>query len=663
MKFKFYLFTFILAFIAVFIAFNNVQAEDYPFDPNYIISDAQMFDYNSMTLGEIQHFLQNKGSSLAWLITEDHEGNKKTAAEIIYLAANEYKVNPKLLLAFLQKEQSLITLENPKESRLDWAMGYGACDGCSGDDPRVQKYKGFGKQVDNAAGAMRFYSEHANEYGFIRSAGESKEINGQILVFKNQATANLYTYTPHLWGNELFSFLFNKYFESPLLEDLNENQDSGNVIIRPDDQVENGIVNGSKYKAEIVGRGKSEIWADEGQHGYYWVEYQNTGDKTWFNQDFQNLYMLSKNDLSSSEIIPRVTDYSNFNNSGVLQSMNIIPVVKSEVKPGGILRVTIKIDPSYIKTESFSYVLVLGGHGYFPNSEVNFKLSRRFNYDAQLTKHNYPDTSGVYTDHNINLTYKNVGIKTWTKDDVFLQWKNLNNNSFEFVGMNEDMVHPGETATFTFINKVKEPELYKFSLDLYKQVNSQSYDLFPTGKNVAKIAVNIDETVDNSNLAENDANQSNTEIGDVETVATVVDDSNYSYDSAIDDGSFAADIIDVQMPVGMTVGSRVPAYITVKNVGKKVWTAGDMVLRSYDKIDPFTGSRLYDYSSWVTTMAVEKINKDVRPGETYTFHFYLKAPQEVTMIKNYWQLEWGSQYQEIPINGSYNKIYNIYINE
>jgi hypothetical protein len=100
-----------------------------------------MFDYDSMNIGDIQLFLQIKGSMLAWTITEDHEGNMKTAAEIIYLAANEYNVNPKLLLAFLQKEQSLITLENPNQGRFDWAMGYAVCDSCSHDDQEFKNIK------------------------------------------------------------------------------------------------------------------------------------------------------------------------------------------------------------------------------------------------------------------------------------------------------------------------------------------------------------------------------------------------------------------------------------------------------------------------------------------------------------------------------------------
>ena len=663
MKNKFTVFLSFLIFLFIVIIPSNVSAEEYPFDPNFIISDAQMFDYDSMNLGEIQHFLQGKGSSLAWLITEDHEGNLKTAAEIIYLAANLYKVNPKLLLAFLQKEQSLITLESPKQSRLDWAMGYGVCDGCSVSNPKVQKYMGFGKQVDNASGAMRFYSDRALDYGFIRNAGESVIINGMALVIANQATANLYTYTPHLWGNELFSYLFNKYFGDPLVSNPDHaGSAGGNIIIRPGDVVPTVVaavpVTSQKYKLEIIGHGKDEVWANEGEHAYYWVEYKNIGLETWKNEDFNQLYLLDKSDLESS-IVAKITDTSLFNNNGVLASLPIIKVVKTEVKKGDILRVTVKIDPSYIKTESFSYLLVLGGHGYFPESAIDFKLTRRFNYDAQLTYHNYPNAAYSNSSHDIELSYKNVGNHAWHQADVNLEWSNLSKNTSNFTTMTQEVVNPGESATFKFTTNLGEAALYEYSLKLYKKVGDK-YNLFPTGESYPKIAASFDADVNNSDLlVDASINQQ------IETVPVnvVIDESDFNYDSSITDGSFQAEITEMSIPAGIKQGQVVPSYVTVKNVGRKVWTKGDMVLRSYRSIDPFRGSELYDFNTWLTSMAIGKIAYDVKPGQSYTFKFNLRAPYEVGMIKHYWQLEWGKQYEEVPLNGELSKTYNTYINE
>lgn len=660
MKIKSYLF---LILCALFVASPLlVKAEEYPFDANQIISDEQMFDFDSMNLGQIQLFLQDKGSSLAWLITEDKDGNLKTAAEIIYMAANEYKVNPKLLLAFLQKEQSLITLENPQQSRLDWAMGYGACDGCSASNPKVQKYMGFGKQVDNAAGAMRFYTDHANDYAFVRKAGESVTIDGSPLIIGNQATANLYTYTPHIWGNELFSYLFNKYFGDPLASDPDDaGTAGGNVIIRPGQEttvVEKPVAS-QKYKLKVVGQGKDEIWANEGEQAYYWVEYENTGLEIWNNQDLNNLYLLKESDLEGS-IVPKISDTSLFNNAGVLASLPMIKVGKTEVKPGEILRVTVKVDPSYIKTESFSYLLVLGGHGYFPESEINFTLTRVFNYDAQLTYHNYPNTAEANSEQNIEVVYKNVGKHAWYKKDVSLEWTNITKNIATLAQMQQEVVNPGESATFKFTTHLSDAALYEYSLELYKKVG-EKYNLFPTGAAYPKIAANIDASVNNSDLL-TEATTSSVRSTTTVPVNTFTENSPV-YETAITDGSFQAEIVDMSIPVGIKQGQTVPAYITVKNTGHKVWTKGNMVLRSYRSVDPFKGSQLYDYNTWLTSMAVGKTVYDVKPGESYTFKFNLRAPYEIGMIKHYWQLEWGDNYEEVPMNGEHAKIYNTFINE
>ncbi|MBI3627111.1 hypothetical protein HY224_03630, partial [Candidatus Uhrbacteria bacterium] len=127
------------------------------FSPNFIISDAQMTDYQSMGLAAIQKFLEEKGSFLASFITEHIDGGKRTAAEIIFLAANNYKINPKFLLTTIQKEQSLVEDATPTQYQLDWAAGYGRCDdqsACSSDNMAVQKFKGFAKQLDYAAVSM-----------------------------------------------------------------------------------------------------------------------------------------------------------------------------------------------------------------------------------------------------------------------------------------------------------------------------------------------------------------------------------------------------------------------------------------------------------------------------------------------------------------------------
>ncbi len=190
---------------------QSVLASD--FNPNYLISDEQMQDYTSMTKSDIDLFLDQKGSYLHTYKTTDKNGEKKKAADIIYQAAHEYKINPKYLLVKLQKEQSLISDQNPSEKQLNWATGYGVCDACSMDDPKIQKWKGFGNQIDSAAGIIRWYYDHEDEQNWIKTANNTYTIDGQNVTPTNNATAFLYTYTPHIQGNQNFWNLWQKWFQ------------------------------------------------------------------------------------------------------------------------------------------------------------------------------------------------------------------------------------------------------------------------------------------------------------------------------------------------------------------------------------------------------------------------------------------------------------------
>ncbi len=182
------------------------------FNPHFILSDPELVDYRSWTRNDVQKFLDDKGSYLRADRTEDASGTPKMAADIIYDTAQLYQINPKFLVATLQKEQSLITDDTPTQKQLDWATGYAVCDSCYLDDPKVIKYKGFGKQVDGAAGIMRWY--YANEdKPFIKKKDTPIRIDNQDVTPQSWATAFLYTYTPHLHGNRNFWRIWSTWFK------------------------------------------------------------------------------------------------------------------------------------------------------------------------------------------------------------------------------------------------------------------------------------------------------------------------------------------------------------------------------------------------------------------------------------------------------------------
>lgn len=177
---------------------------DEGFDPNRILEDDDIFDVNGMGYDRMVRFLKAKGS-LADSMQMDIDGKMKPAVDIIWRVANSYKINPKYLLVLLQKEQSLVEGLNPTQRQFDWATGYGVCDSCRKDDPAIQDFKGFASQVEWAA------KQHREKYlmqilgnGQTRAgkaAGKTMAIDGTTVTPVNNATAMLYSYTPHIHGN------------------------------------------------------------------------------------------------------------------------------------------------------------------------------------------------------------------------------------------------------------------------------------------------------------------------------------------------------------------------------------------------------------------------------------------------------------------------------
>jgi hypothetical protein len=185
------------------------------FDPSYIISDAEINDYKSMTQAQIITFLREKGSFLADYACEDIDGKIRRASEIIYTLSQENKINPKFMLVLLQKEQSLIEDSSPSSYQLRAATGYGCFDGMACNS----RWNGFFRQVNSAFLQFRSYVDEAhlyryksgNTYVFNNSVKTIKTID--IVTPKNQATAALYNYTPHVYyGNYNMWKLWNKYF-------------------------------------------------------------------------------------------------------------------------------------------------------------------------------------------------------------------------------------------------------------------------------------------------------------------------------------------------------------------------------------------------------------------------------------------------------------------
>ena len=174
------------------------------FDPNRVLEDTDIFDVSGMSYNGMVDFLRSRGT-LADYRTPDTDGVTKLVPDIIWRIATSYKINPKYLLALLQKEQSLVEDPHPTQAQFDWATGYGVCDSCSKNDPSIQEFKGFASQVEWAAKQYREkYLLQLLGGGQTRAGnaqGKGILVDGYSVTPANKATAMLYSYTPHVSGN------------------------------------------------------------------------------------------------------------------------------------------------------------------------------------------------------------------------------------------------------------------------------------------------------------------------------------------------------------------------------------------------------------------------------------------------------------------------------
>jgi hypothetical protein len=237
-----------------------VTASD--FQPGNLISDVVMYNKSTMSVAQIQAFLNQKeptcasgytclksykqdtanyqvpttGSYVQGVCAPYVGASGESAATIIWKVAQYCNVNPQVILVTLQKEESLVTSSAPSTLRYRSAMGYGCPDTavCNSD------FYGFFKQVYWGARAMQ--RPVANYKPGVKSAilySPNRACGTRSVTVLNKATSNLYTYTPYTpdakalanlkgtgdscssYGNRNFWVYFNSWFGSTVIPQVN----------------------------------------------------------------------------------------------------------------------------------------------------------------------------------------------------------------------------------------------------------------------------------------------------------------------------------------------------------------------------------------------------------------------------------------------------------
>ena len=234
---------------------NQANAYLDGFDPGNIMSDFVMGNKNTMTEAQINDFLHSKNpcnkayddevkywqgqgyiygiSGNRVLCMADDKFDGESAAHIIWQAAQDYSINPQVLIVLLEKEQSLVTDPWPNHRQYASATGFG-CPDTGGCDP---KGAGFKNQVRKAAALFREvldggwsnYPAYTTQFIYYNP---NTGCGGTNIYIQNRATSALYRYTPYQpnaaalaagtgtgdscssYGNRNFYNLFTNWFGS-----------------------------------------------------------------------------------------------------------------------------------------------------------------------------------------------------------------------------------------------------------------------------------------------------------------------------------------------------------------------------------------------------------------------------------------------------------------
>ncbi|MDR0955774.1 MAG: hypothetical protein LBM73_01450, partial [Candidatus Nomurabacteria bacterium] len=182
-----------------------------------IMSDYVMSNKNAMNESQIQSFLKSKNPcnntdiseaakypSVSYHIENGHfvcmadeTFNGESAAHVIWQAAQDYSINPEVLIVLLQKEQGLVTDTWPNSNQYRSATGFG----CPDTSVCQSQYYGFKNQIRQAANLFHSvltggWSNYPIGIHYIQYSPNAA-CGGSNVNIQNRATSALYRYTPY----------------------------------------------------------------------------------------------------------------------------------------------------------------------------------------------------------------------------------------------------------------------------------------------------------------------------------------------------------------------------------------------------------------------------------------------------------------------------------
>ena len=163
------------------------------------LTDVQLEAYGAMSEADIRAFLVEKGSYFSQLVL-DVDGVSFDAAAVIAQvaqAANDYQINPQVLLATMQKESSMVqTGTRPSDAIMANLMGCGSSSTARGQlQCAAQKFRSYHDDLANGGATVSGW-----QVGVAKAT-----VDGVVVMPASKAVAGQFTYTPYAgagWGGD-----------------------------------------------------------------------------------------------------------------------------------------------------------------------------------------------------------------------------------------------------------------------------------------------------------------------------------------------------------------------------------------------------------------------------------------------------------------------------
>lgn len=500
----------LIIFVTLFTIFalekNALAANTQNFNPGNIIDDAVFTNSESMTVEQIQNFLNSKvscdnygrktselggGTRVQWLSVRgystpircisDYVENPSTgennygrdvkiqggmsAAQIIHAYSRQFNINPQVIIATLQKENSMITDEWPTLKQFQEAMGFGCPDNVAPGAPACDPaYKSFSSQIYQAARHFRGYIDAKAGWHVTFNTGwnnigyhPNSACGSSKIFIENRATVALYTYTPYQpnraainagygsgdscssYGNRNFYNYFTDWFGTVRSAQIVRTFENGKLYLISDDK--KYAINTMELLVQLNSISREISFVSQG----YIDSFSNGGDLGIFvrNPKSGAIYLIDsgkKFHITSCDII---TDYG----SSCSDAKNLTENQLSKFSDGGILTKNVKSDNLmfYISKATRSQIVddqALAKSGISGNfTELsshaigNLKIAKPFIRQDILIQ-NSKNGDLYYVDRDEKLKYVNGEIFYILKGKV--QVRTLFNSSVELLNKEGD---------------------------------------------------------------------------------------------------------------------------------------------------------------------------------------------------------------------------------